>query len=220
MAFLGGRHMTDVGLVFPPSGGWMLRGHLETGAPPASGPTTVKIGDLSLVGSVLPSRGGVDSPDHPSVVVAGGYGWRTQLPVGSFSSPSGVRLTTVLAALAATSGESYGAPAEVKLGQAYGWTAGTRGREVLAALVARGALATWRVDPTSGMTVFTPWPSLGAADTHGVIEDRDLATGARYVALSDSVRAWLPGATVQGATIARTIITEHDGETRAVVWES
>jgi hypothetical protein len=220
MAFLGARSLMDFELAIPPSGGWMLRGHLESGAPPAPGAATVTIGDLVMPGSILPDRGGTDSPDQPAVVVAAGYGWRTVLPRGDFASPTGVRLTTVLAALAAVCGEPYTVPPELKLPSAYGWAAGTRGRQVLAELVARGALPWWRVDPATGRTTFTPWPALGAADAHGVILDRDLVTGRRMVALSTSVRAWLPGATVQGVGIARVDITEHDGETRAVVWET
>jgi hypothetical protein len=172
------------------------------------------------VGRILDGRGGLDSPDRPAVVVWGGYGWRTKLPRGDFSSPNGVRLTTVLAALGSVSGEPYDAPPEVKLPTSYGWAAGTRGRTVLAELVARGALPWWRVDPPTGRTVWSPWPALPPADAHGVVEDRHLDRGVRVVALASSVAAWLPGATVQGVTIARTIITERDGETRAQVWDA
>jgi hypothetical protein len=220
MAFLGMRSLMDLELDIPPGGEWMLRGHLESGAPPVAGPVTVTVGDLVLVGRVLADRGGLDAPDFPAVVVAGGYGWRTVLPMGAFESPGGVRLSTVLGALADLCGETYRVPPELKLPSSYGWTAGTRGRQVLAELVSRGALPWWRVDLASARTVFAPWPTLGAADAHGVIEDRDLAEGARYVALSGSVAAWLPGATVQGATIARVQFRERDGETRATVWES
>lgn len=220
MAYLGPRRLMSLELDVPPSGGWMLRGHLDTGDPPAPGAATVSIGDLVMPGQILPNRGGTDSPDHPAVVVAGGYGWRTVLPMGSHGSPNGVRLSTVLAALAGLCGEAFTTPPEVKLPASYGWTAGTRGRQVLADLVSRGALPWWRVDPATGGTVFAPWPARGAADAFGVIEDRDLASGARMVALSASIAAWLPGGTVQGAPIARVQFREHDGETRCTTWES
>jgi hypothetical protein len=156
------------------------------------------------------------------VVVAGGYGWRTPLPApgGIFQSSSGVRLTTVLAALAGAAGETYAAPAEVKIGPSYGWDAGTRGRVVLADLVSRGAIPLWRHDPITGSTLFSPWPTRPPADSHGVVGDRALAWGVRHVKVAGSVAAWLPGATVQGVKIARLVIRERDSETSLEAWES
>ena len=224
MAKLGDRHVSRLHLHIPPAGGWIARCNLIKGAPPAAGPATLTIGDLQLVGRVLPSRGGTDTPDNPSAVIAGGYGWRTLLTTpGKYQSPTNVRLTTVVRDLAAAAGEAYVAPAEAFLGPSYGWDASTslrpmRARAVLADLVARGALPTWRVQPT-GETVFTPWPTLPAADAFGRITDRALDRGVRFVALDNAVRAWLPGATVQGVSIARVVFIEEDSELRAEVWE-
>lgn len=233
MAKLGARRVTDLELTVPPAGGWLTTCHLDSGAPPAAGAATLIVGDLQLVGRILPGRGGTDSPDRPAVVVAGGYGWRTPLPApgGSFGSPSQVRLSTVLRALVAIAGESYDPPPEALLGAAYGWDASTPGRvircrAVLADLVARRAIPMWRVDPATGRTVFTPWPTLPLADAHGVVDDRELARGVLHVKLSSEAAAWLPGArvTIPGPaprifTVARTVYTEHDGELTAKVWE-
>ena len=220
MSLLGGRRVTDLECHLPPTGGWICSGHLDSGGMP-SGVVTIVIGDLSLTGLVLAGRGGIDSPDRPAFILEGGSGWRTLLPApgGAYASPGGVRLSTVLGDLGALCGEAYDAPAEVKLGPSYGWTAGARGRAVLADLVARGALPTWRA-ATTGRATFSPWPTLPAADAHGRITDRRLAVGGREVALDTAVAAWLPGATVQGITIARTVLRERASELRAEVYDA
>ncbi len=228
MATLGGRRVTDLELTIPPAGAWLCTGHLDSGDPVAAGAVTLTIGDLAIQGRILPGRGGTDAPAHPAFVLAGGAGWKTPLPApgGSYASAAGVRLTTVLRDLAAIAGELYLAPPEVSLGASYGWDVSTPQQprdcgEVLADLVARRALPLWRVAcgardvAPNGRTVFAPWPSWGPADAHGVIRGRDLGRGVWHVALSNSVAAWLPGATVQGRTIARVTLTERDGELRA-----
>lgn len=232
MSRLGSRNVTRLHAHIPPAGGWIARCNLDKGAPPAPGPVTLTIGDLQIVGAVLPSRGGLDSPDNPAVVVAGGYGWHAPLmTAGKYRSASNVRLTTVIRDLAAAAvyqggpvtGEAYVAPPEVFLGPFYGWEAHTpsrpvRGRMVLADLVARGAIPTWRVQP-AGQTVFTTWPAAPAADAFGRIVDRNLARGLRLAKLDNAVAAWLPGATVQGVAIARVTFIEEDAELRAEVYE-
>ncbi len=221
MATANGRRITNLQLQIPPAGGWTLTARLQDGAPLAPGPLVLIVGDLTLHGTTPAGRGGLDSPAQPSVVAYGGAGWRLPLPApgGAFASPGGVRLSTVLDALAAGAGEAYDAPAEGKLGPAYGWDEGTRGSVVLAELVRRRAVPSWRV-AANGRTRFDPWPSLPAADAHGTVEDRDLARGVRHVALSGSVAAWLPGATVQGVRIARVTISERDSETKVSAWDA
>jgi hypothetical protein len=89
---------------------------------------------------------------------------------------------------------------------------------VLHDLVIRGYLPTWRVDP-AGVTRFDAWPSLGAADGRGRITERARARGRRSVGLDVQVRAFLPGATLEGLAIKRSIIHEHAGELRAEVYD-
>lgn len=222
MSLLNGRRITDLELTIPPAGGWVGTGHLESGAPLDAGAATLTLGDLTLVGVVLSGRGGTDAPDRPSFVIQGGAGWQTPLPApdGAYSSPSGVRLRTVLADLARAAGETYDQPTDVSIGANYGWTAGTPVDAVLADLLARGALpAPWRVQ-TNGRTAFTPWPSIGAADARCQIVDRRLDRGVREVALTTAVAAFLPGATVQGVPIRRVTFKENSSELRALVWDA
>lgn len=219
MSLLGARRVTELHGTFGPAGGYRFELRLDSGAPPAAGAVELNLGDLVVAGRVLEGRGGSDAPELPAVVFAGGAGWETRLAAGGYASPSGVRLSTVLADLARACGELYDAPAEAKLGPEYGWDAGQTGADVLADLVARGAIPLWRVDPRTGRAVNTAWPAIGAADARGRITSRDLARGVRYVALAESVASWLPGATVQGSTVRRLVLHEAEGSIRAEVWE-
>lgn len=200
----------------PPAGGWYCDLALDGGPLPALGPATLTVGDLQLVGTV--TQAGFD--DHPTggalprVTIEGGVGWsRPLVRRGEYSSPEGVRLSTVLHDLAALAGELYDAPAvDVILPPGYGWTASTpservTGAVVLADLVARGAIPTWRV-ASSGRTRFDAWPSTGAADAAGRVLRRNLNRGRRTVGLDARVAAFLPGCTLEGVVVDRLHLTE------------
>lgn len=224
MSTLAGRRATRLEVYYPPSGGWLADVTLERGEVVPPGQATLVIADLPLVGTVLPSRGGLDAADQPRAVVAGGAGWRAFLTIeGRYASPVGVRLTTVLRDLAAIAREPYDVPAEVLLPKAYGWSQSSaqqprRARAVLADLVARGAIPTWRVTP-NGRTRFDAWPA-GVADGVGRVLKRNLEAGVRYVGLDTRAAACLPGATLEGAIIKRVIFRD-DGKALSVeAWDS
>lgn len=223
MSTLRGRRIHRVELDVPSAGGWWALVTLEVGAPPEPGLAELKIADLTLQGAILAERRGFDGPDQPSCVVAGGAGWRALLTrPGEYSSASGVRLSTVLRDLAALAGEPYDAPPEELLGPSYGWSqasdsAPRRARGVLDDLVARGDLATWRVQP-NGRTAFTPWPSIGAADGIVRVTSRRLAVRVRYLAIDTRAAAVLPGATLEGAAIRRTVYRDRAGALTAEAW--
>jgi hypothetical protein len=224
MSALNAQRLVAMHLHVPPSGGWLADVTIESGGVPALGPATLTFGDTRLVGTII--RAGLDAPDQPRATVAGGAGWRNVLPSpgASYVNPGGVRLLTVMRDLATIAGELYDAPADAFLGPAYQWDAGRPGaslrcRMVLADLVQRGALPTWRVAPT-GRTRFDAWPALGASDAHGRIVHRDADRGMRVVALDTVTSAFLPGATLEGAKIARVTFVEKDSELRAKVSES
>lgn len=207
----------------PPAGGFYADMSLETGALPAIGARlTLAMGDLSLVGTVTSSA--YDLPDQPRVLLLGGAGWSTPTAAASFQSAGGVRLSTVLRTLAMGAGnEPYDAPPEAIVGQAFGWPGSTPtepvdARAVLAHLVRRKTLTTWRVAP-NGRTRFDAWPKLGAADTFGRIKGRNLSVGARRVALDTHAAAFLPGATLEGVTIRRVIFREKPGELRCEAYD-
>jgi hypothetical protein len=204
-------------LAIPPAGGWLADVSLDATALPALGPATFTVGDLALVGRV--TLAGMD--DHPMggarprVTHEGGAGWGTLLSrPGVYTAADGVRLSTVLRDLAELCGETYDAPAvDALLPPAYRWPASTprepvRGRDVLADLMTRGAIPTWRVDPATGKARFDAWPSIGAADSAGRVLSRNLARGRRSVGLDVRVAAFLPGSTLEGVATRRLLLSE------------
>lgn len=215
--------MSRIEVHIPWAGEWIAHAVLEVGGVPEPGPAQVKIADLTLDGGrVLAPHRGLDGPDQPTCVVLGGAGWRTLLSMGEYSSIAGVRLSTVLQDLAGIAGEPYDAPPDVLLGSAYGWSAATstaprRARGVLDELVSRGAVPTWRVAPT-GRTVFSPWPSIGASDGIARVLSRKLSVGQRKLGLDTRAAALLPGATLEGDLIRRTILIDTAGALTAEVW--
>lgn len=203
-------------LVIPPAGGWTADIWLDATLLPALGTATLTVGDLVLPGTVVQS----DMDDHPTggarprVTLHGGAGWRRPLArAGLYQSASGVRLLTVLRDLADLVGEAYTAPADFELPKEYRWPASTSrepvtGAHVLADLMRRGAIPTWRVEPGTGKTRFDAWPSIGAADASGRVMPRNLARGRRPVALDERVQAFLPGSTLEGVATRRLLIRE------------
>jgi hypothetical protein len=223
MSSIRGRRVARIEAHIPSAGQWIAHAILEVGGVPEPGPAEVRIANLTLQGTVLPTRRGLDGPDQPTCVVLGGAGWRTLLPrEGKYASPVGVRLLTVLEDLAGLAGEPYDAPSDVLLDSAYGWSAATssaprRARGVLDDLVARGALPTWRMTP-AGRTVFSAWPPIGPADGIARVLSRRLSVGQRKLGLDTRAAALLPGATLEGDLIRRTILIDTGGSLTAEVW--
>lgn len=235
MSDLGGAQIQQLLCHVPPSGAWWATTLLVNGttAPPL-GRTTLQIGaDLLLVGDVV--RQGFDATSQPRAVVRGGAGWWLPLArAETWQSDAGVKLRTVLAALqraAATAraatglggGETLAMPPDASLGSAYGWPAASAerpstGAMALGTLVTRGALVTWRIEPAGG-TVFTPWPSIGAADNLARVMRRNSEVGRRELGLDTRVAAFLPGCTIEGTQIRRTLYRELAGHLTAEVWD-
>ncbi len=232
MSTLGTLATISTEAAIPPSGGWFATSVLDASSLPPLGPTVLTIGDLALVGQVIRA----DFDDHPGgarviATARGGAGWR--LPVahegvygaaGSHGDAGSVKLSTVLQDVAMMAGEGYAAPSDVSLGTGYRWEMHTpiapvHCSAILADLVWRGFLPTWRVEPFTGLTRFDPWPSLGAADGRGRIIGRGGSRGRRTVGLDVVVAAFLPGATLEGITIARTIIHETASDLRVEVFD-
>ncbi len=220
--------LTIHALRIPPAGGawgdlWLDGSDLPT----VGSVVPLIVGDLTLTATV--TQAGYD--DHPvggakpRVTIESGAGWGKPLTrQGAYGPASpGVRLSTVLRDLAALAGEPYDAPAEALLPMSYGWPASTpreplTGRTVLSDLMTRGAIPTWRVDPATGWTQFTAWPSTGAADAFGRVMRRNLRAGLRVVGLDARVQALLPGATLEGVPIRRLHLTETASKLMAEVY--
>lgn len=234
MSTLGNLRVLVADVSIPPSGAWFGTVTLDASALPLLGSTVLTIGDLVLVGSVIRSdwddavNGG-----RPIATVRGGPGWgrplldRAGKPIaGSYGSQGGVKLSTVIRDLATMTGETCATvPADVSLGQAFAWPAHAplapvHGAHVLADLVARGFLPTWRIEPSTGRTVWSKWPAIGIADGRGRITGRARDRGRRTVGLDVQVAAFLPGATLEGVAIARTLLHASASELSAEVYDS
>ena len=225
MSSLGGQTIARIyEAMIPPGGGWLADFILETGPLPTVGARLpLVIGDLTLAGGTV-LRAGFDVPDQARVTVAGGGGWRALLARASYQSGGGVRLSTVLRDLASIAREPYDAPPDTTLGNAWGWpgsepTAPVDARAALAALVRHKAIPTWRVPP-SGTTSFARWPKGADCTTLGRIVGRDLSRGMRRVELDTRSAPFLPGATIEGATIRRVVFREESRMLTVEAWES
>ncbi len=215
MSQLGTQRIQRAELHYPRYGTAWARVSTVANAVPA-GTATLTIGDLVLAGTVLPGRGGEDSPSSWTGIWVSGAGWDTVLPVRPpYQNDSGVRLKSVLSDLAVDCGVSVTLPADAPM--ATHWLRATHtdngaartGRDELAILMRRGYIPTWYVDP-QGITRFATRAS-GAVKATVRILSRDLARGRRTVGL-ESPAAFVPGGTFEGAIIERVVIREDAGK--------
>lgn len=225
MSTLGGKKIQAVELHWPTWGSWWARVATEAGTVP-DGLTTLTIGDLSLVGTVLPERNGEGAPSSWSAIVMGAAAWDTVLPArAAYQSDDGVRLKTVLADLARECGGALMAqPKDAALGPFWArprlgpggrpWT----GRDELAALVRVGALGGWWPD-IAGVTRFGARP--GGVVLAKTREQPGTPTrGLRMVGV-DAPAAFAPGKSWQGRTIGRTVIRDTSGGAiRVELWDA
>jgi hypothetical protein len=214
----GSLNIVTAKLHIPSAGAWRADLLLDHGEAP-TGAATVTIGDLSLVGTVL--RSGLDAADRPHATVIGGRGWFASVTSPrAFQSDSGVRLSTVLATLAAGAGQAIIQPADRTIGEYYELQASRPGEPVtysdaLNDLSRAGLAPVWRVDP-DGVTRF------GARTAQAVTGRATLLWSDRGTGLAtyglDAPATWLPGNTVDGASIDRIDIREAGGKLEADVW--
>lgn len=227
MSTLGNLRILTADVHIPSTGAWWAEVSLDSSTLPALGPATLSLSDLTLTGQVVRTdfddnpRGG-----KPYAVVRGGAGWRKPVAFAGGYQGGTVLLSTVLTDLASLTGESIVQPAtasSTSLGASYAWQAHTPAapvhyEDVLADLMSRGAIPSWRIDPATGATRFDPWPTLPAADGRGRVMSRRLARNHRHVGLDTVVSAFLPGATLEGAAISRVRITQDSGKLTADVY--
>ncbi len=221
MSTLGVERIKRAELHYPRYGTAWARVSTVANAVPA-GPATLTIGDLALVGTVLPGRGGEDSPSSWTGIWVNGAGWDTVLPARApYQNDSGVRLKSVLSDLAVDCGVSVTLPADVPM--AAHWLRATHtgngvprtGRDELAILMRRGYITTWYVNPQD-VTVFAARTS-GEVKATVRILSRDLARGRRVVGL-ESPAAFVPGGTFESAIIERVVIHEDAGKLTLETW--
>jgi hypothetical protein len=219
--------LRDTTLYIPPAGGWRADIVVDESTTLPSGDVTLKIGDdLMFVGKV--ERATFDLPDHPHAIVVGGLGWKSLVtkPI-SFQSDGGVRLSTVLNAIARAAGQVVELPQDATIGDYYEIVASrpaepVRWIDVLNDLTRGGFAPPWRVDP-DGVTRFGARTPL-TISTRATIVRIDATDGARVYKI-DAPGQWLPGNTTpDGITIGRVKIHEKRKGTdigaalEAMVW--
>ncbi len=200
----------------PRYGLWRASVWLSSGTAP-TGSVTLTVGGLEFVGTV--DGGGEDTADRPSLTIVGGLGWEAPLadPM-SYQSPAGVQLSTVLRDLATRAGEPIELPADRSLGSNFEALPSLGQqlllRDVLDGLRRTGKLGPWRVDP-DGVMRFGERTGVEVASRATEMR-RNAALGMRVLGI-DKAAPFMPGNTVDGATIDRVTIHD-DTDLRAVVW--
>lgn len=222
MSTIGGQRISTHSLTFPEWGQWRLDAVLEGGALP-SGVVSCTIVDLDLTGTV--ESAGYDAPDRPHVVVVGGLGWDAEIPTPpnprlSFQSDAGVRLSSVLAALARGAGETVEQPDDVTIGLHYACVSSHSGgpvryRDALEELVTAGNVEGWRVDP-DGTTHFAAREGVEVTARHTELRRR--ADVGLVVYGVDDVTAFLPGNLIDGVPIARLVVRETPSDLTIEAW--
>jgi hypothetical protein len=215
---LGDLTVTRLMLAVPRFGAWWADCLLSGEAAP-TGTTTLVVGDLTMVGSVL--RSGLDATGKPRAVFVGGAGWDKALtgPL-SYQADVSVRLRTVLTDLTTRAGEPMEQPADRALDPHWCAVASTpripvRLRDVLSSLHRAGYVDRWRIDP-DGVLRFGARAGVPVTGRATVIR-RNLGLRKRVLGI-DGPAQFLPGAIVDGVTVAGLYVHETSGKLEAEVY--
>lgn len=194
-------------LSLPPYGVWMARCYpVETATVTTGARVSLTLGSLALRGTVR--RGGTFVSSTGILVVGGADGWARTLPRRDpYRADNGVRLSSVVADLAADAGETVTLQAGVERSLGYAWTR--------PAGVASGALdaltaGLWWVG-TGGETVVGVRGVAVAVPTATVysVERVEPERGwARLACPDDAIGAFLPGVAVPLGEGAGTMAVE------------
>lgn len=223
MSTLGGITIQTVELHIPRWGGARARIETADGAVPV-GPATLIVGNLSLVGNVVPERAGENAASSWVGIWESGFAWQTIL-VGrtAYQNDDGVQLKSILTDLARECGRvAIEQPTNRSVGA---WWVRKRlgpdrksrtGADELAELGRAGYLpGPWWAD-VDGTTRFGG-RTAGAVTVEARLLGRDLDAGRREIG-TESPAAFLPGGSYDGATIGRVVIRERNAELRVETW--
>lgn len=210
---------------FPEYGQWYVNTTLESGDAPTVGDlVTLTIADITAIGTVATS--GLDEPELPHVSVVGGIGWSAEVSrtaLLTFQSAGGVRLSTVLNALAKFAGETIELPSDVTIGSHYACDASRAGqpalyRDALTDLVREGWIAGWHVG-IDGVTRFVPRTE---TDLSPLVRATPFP-GKAHVGLRvfgvDEPGQFMPGVSVEGVRVGRLVVCERPDDLRVECWQ-
>jgi len=212
VATLNGHRVTSARVNLPAWGFWYCEVQID-GEHTLAGSVTLKVADLTLVGSVL--SGNPLKGRSSYRIVAGSGGWGRDVPAKGYANDAGVKVATVLGDAAREVGETLAAvSASLSVGPSFARKAGPASRVL--DLVADRA---WYVDE-AGVT------QLGARAA-GVLVGRvtridpvDLSRG-KVVLAAESIATILPGVVVDDLTAVDVLHeVSAEGGLRSTVWGS
>ncbi len=205
-----GTRVATASITIPYYGAWSADVTMPSGATIAS-PVTIVAGDLTLTGTV--TRQASFAGDVSARIVAGGAGWRNELPAKGYSHLIGVKLSSLLTDVANECGERISIDTDRTVGNH--WARERASGERTLRLLLDGL---WWVDG-EGVTQTGPRPSSAVA-TPFTLVSRSPARGSLEVA-TESLAGWLPGNTFTCNTVADpqtissvTVEAGNDGKVR------
>lgn len=215
-ATLNGIQVTHIDIAIPYYGIW--EGDVQLSTPQViTGPVTLIIGDLTLIGSVYrySSFAGLTSLR----LVGGAGGWRKAVTAQAYANPAGVRLSTVMFDVASAVGETVVVGTDAIIGQFY-----TREANIAQRVLRMLAGAEWYID-VNGVTQVRPRVGV-AIGTPLTVIDWDPATNLFDIATED-LAAWMPANTFTAPTVTASqsismtrIQSRNDGVLRLKVLAS
>lgn len=108
-ASIAGHRTTTLRLYVPNVGAWFVDAEFDE-ALELSGKVDIKLGSLTLTGTVDPRHSGTFVTHTVARILAGGGGWSQQIPAKSYHNEAGVRAATVCEDAAREAGEVIGEP--------------------------------------------------------------------------------------------------------------
>ncbi len=210
---LNGLRVTSARVNIPAWGLWYAEAHLD-GEHTLTGSVTLKIADLTLVGTVL--SGGPRLGRSSYRIVAGGGGWGRALPKKSYANDAGVKVSTVVGDAAREVGETVDTiSSSLRVGSSFERIEGDPASRVLQAVADQA----WYVDE-AGVT------HLGARAAGALVgkvtrlEPVDLSRG-KVVLAAESIATILPGVVVDGLAAVDVLHeVSAQGGLRSTVWGS
>jgi hypothetical protein len=212
-ASLNGHQLTGGNVTVPHWGEWSGDVSLASDVQIPSDPfaCTLAFGNLTLVGTA--HRQGTFAGVTSVRLVAGGAGWRGNVPAQHYQASGGLLFSTLISDVAKVVGERVTVASDFRIGTDY-VREKAAAREVIRQLFGTG----WWIDPT-GVTRFEPRPS--AAITSAFDAEEWLGAVGRFSIATEDYAAWLPGATFSNANIptaqivsSTTFAVDNDGHFR------
>ncbi|MGA7122810.1 MAG: hypothetical protein WBY94_22105 [Polyangiaceae bacterium] len=196
-----GQRIISGTLSLPLYGAWVADLVLQT-TTPLSGPVTLLVGNLTLVGAVY--RQAVFAGLLECRLVAGAGGWAKSVGAVGYNNPAGVQASQVLSDAAAAVGETVVVAVPSTVGNQFARFGDSPTMPGKAGRVLRSVAGQqWWID-AAGVTHVGPRPSM-AISSPFTVEEFHGSSGTLRIATEDPA-SWLPGSTFSSATVATQTI--------------